>query len=87
MNYDASEIGLGGVLMQNGEVVAYVSRQLKFHEKNYPKHDLELTFIVFAHKIWRHYLFCSRFEVFSDHKSLKYPFDQNELNIRHMILV
>jgi len=52
------------------------------HEKNYPTHDLELAVVVFALKIWRHYLYGSRFEVFSDHKSLKYLFDQKELNIR-----
>ncbi|XP_050908927.1 uncharacterized protein LOC127122669 [Lathyrus oleraceus] len=79
---DASKMGLGGVLMQNGQVVAYASRQLKVHERNYPTHDLELAAVVFVLKIWRHYLFGSRFEVFSDHKSLKYLFDQKELNMR-----
>ncbi|MCI26889.1 CCHC-type integrase, partial [Trifolium medium] len=75
-------MGLGSVLMQNGQVVAYASRQLKVHERNYPTHDLELTAVVFVLKIWRHYLYGSRFEVFSDHKSLKYLFDQKELNMR-----
>ena len=70
------------MLMQNRQVVAYVSRQLKVHEKNYPTHDLELAAVVFVLKIWRHYLYGSRFEVFSDHKSLKYLFDQKELNMR-----
>src|ERR1051325_7148683 len=79
---DASKMGLGGVLMQNGKVVAYASRKLKIHEKNYPTHDLELAAVVFVLKIWRHYLYGSRFEVFSDHKSLKYLFDQKELNMR-----
>jgi hypothetical protein len=79
---DASKMGLDGVLMHNGQVMAYASRQLIVHEKNYPTHDLELVVIVSALKIWRHYLFSSRFEVFSDHKSLKYLFDQNELNMR-----
>jgi hypothetical protein len=79
---DASYQGLGGVLMQHKQVVAYASRQLKTHEKNYPTHDLELAAIVFALKIWRHYLYGCTFEVFSDHKSLKYLFDQKELNIR-----
>ncbi|XP_058758243.1 uncharacterized protein LOC131631466 [Vicia villosa] len=65
---DASKFGLGGVLMQNNKVVAYASRQLRIHEKNYPTHDLELAAVVFALKIWRHYLYGSRFEVFSDHK-------------------
>ncbi|GAU47013.1 hypothetical protein TSUD_403230 [Trifolium subterraneum] len=79
---DASKLGLCGVLMQKGKVVAYASRQLKVHEKNYPTHDLELAAVVFALKVWRHYLFGSRFEVFSDHKSLRYLFDQKELNMR-----
>lgn len=79
---DASKMGLGGVLMQNGKVVAYASRQLRIHEKNYPTYDLELAAVVFVLKIWRHYLYGSRFEVFSDHKSLKYLFDQKELNMR-----
>ena len=63
--------------------MAYVSRQLKVHEKNYLTHDLELAAIVFVLKIWRYYLYSSKFEVFSDHKSLKYLFDQKELNMRH----
>ncbi|CAL9086561.1 unnamed protein product [Musa textilis] len=54
---DASLQGLGCVLMQNERVVAYASRQLKPHEKNYPTHDLELAAIIFALKIWRHYLY------------------------------
>ena len=79
---DASLLGLGGVLMQNQQVVAYASRQLKVHERNYPTHDLELAAVVFVLKLWRHYLYGSRFEVYSDHKSLKYLFDQKELNMR-----
>ncbi|XP_050896305.1 uncharacterized mitochondrial protein AtMg00860-like [Lathyrus oleraceus] len=79
---DASKKGLGGVLMQNGQVVAYASRQLKPHEENYPTHDLELAAVVFALKVWRHYLYGVHFEKFSDHKSLKYLFDQKELNMR-----
>ena len=79
---DASLIGLGGVLMQEGKLVAYASRQLRVHEKNYPTHDLELAAVVFVLKIWRYYLYGARFEVFSDHKSLKYLFDQKELNTR-----
>ena len=79
---DASKMGLGGVLMQDGRVVSYASRQLKVHERNYPTHDLELAAVVFVLKIWRHYLFGSHFEVFSDHKSLKYLFSQKELNMR-----
>jgi len=79
---DASKLGLGGVLTQGNKVVAYASRQLKIHERNYPTHDLELAAVVFVLKIWRHSLYGSRFEVFSDHKSLKYLFDQKELNMR-----
>ena len=79
---DAFRQGLGCVLMQTGYVVAYASKQLKPHERNYPTHDLELVVVVFALKIWRHHLYGVRFEVFSDHKSLKYLFDQEELNIR-----
>ena len=79
---DASRIGLGCVLMQHGRVVAYASRQLKKHEHNYPTHDLELAAVVFALKIWRHYLYGETCEIFTDHKSLKYIFDQKELNLR-----
>ena len=74
MYYDASKDGLGCVLMQFGRVVAYGSKQLKNHEQNYPTHDLELAAIVFALKIWHHYLYGEKLEVFSDHKSLKYIF-------------
>ena len=79
---DASHLGLGCVLMQEKKVMAYSSRQLKVHERNYPTHDLELAAIVFVLKIWRHYLDGAQFRVFSDHKSLKYLFDQKELNMR-----
>nr|XP_004513853.1 uncharacterized protein LOC101508632 [Cicer arietinum] len=79
---DASLKGLGCVLMQNNQAVAYVSRQLKPHEGNYPTHDLELAAIVFALKIWRHHLYGAQFDIFSDHKSLKYLFNQRELNMR-----
>ena len=64
---DASHTGLGCVLMQKGKVVAYASRQLKDHEKNYPTHDLELAAVVHALKIWRHYLYGAKFEIFTDH--------------------
>src|SRR4051812_29344807 len=67
--------------MQDGKVVAYASRQLKSHEENYPTHDLELAVVVFTLKVWRHYLYGVHFEMFSDHKSLKYLFDQKELNM------
>ena len=71
---DASRVGLGCVLMQNGRVVAYASRQLKKHEHNYPTHDLEMAAVVFALKIWRHYLYGVTSEIYTDHKSLKYIF-------------
>ena len=71
---DASRVGLGCVLMQRGRVVAYASRKLKKHEENYPTHDLELAAVVFALKLWRHYLYGESLEVFSDHKILKYIF-------------
>ncbi|KAA0056044.1 ty3-gypsy retrotransposon protein [Cucumis melo var. makuwa] len=79
---DASKKGLGCVLMQQGKVVAYASRQLKSHEQNYPTHDLELAAVVFALKIWRHYLYGEKIQIFTDHKSLKYLFTQKELNMR-----
>jgi len=79
---DTSYQGLGCVLMQERGSVSYASRQLKVHEKNYPTRVLELTAIVFALKSWRHYLYGSQFQVFSDHKSLKYLFDQKKLNMR-----
>ena len=68
--------------MQSKKVVAYDSRQLKNHEPNYPTHDMELAAIFFALKIWHHYLYGEKFEVFSDHKSLKYIFTQWDLNMR-----
>ncbi|KAI3809203.1 hypothetical protein L1987_25173 [Smallanthus sonchifolius] len=79
---DASNQGLGCVLMQRGKVIAYASRQLKIHEKNYTTHDLELGAVVFALKIWRHYLYGTKCVVFIDHKSLQHIFNQKELNMR-----
>ena len=79
---DASHKGLGCVLMQHGKVIAYASRQLKEYEIKYPTHDLELAAIVFALKIWRHYLYGEKCEIYTDHKSLKYIFTQKELNMR-----
>ncbi|KAL5547540.1 hypothetical protein UlMin_002771 [Ulmus minor] len=79
---DASKMGLGAVLMQHGRVIAYASRQLKDYEKNYPTHDLELVAVVFALKIWRHYLYGVHCEIYTDHKSLKYFFTQKEFNMR-----
>ncbi|KAA3456998.1 DNA/RNA polymerases superfamily protein [Gossypium australe] len=79
---DVSLNGLGCVLIQEGKVVAYASRQLKPRERNYPFHDLELAAIVFALKIWGHYLFGEKCHIYSDHKSLKYLMTQKDLNLR-----
>jgi hypothetical protein len=80
--YDASHLGLGCVLMQEGKVIAYASRQLRKDEKNYPTHDMELAVVVHALKIWRHYMIGNKCKIFTDHKSLKYIFTQKELNLR-----
>jgi hypothetical protein len=79
---DASHLGLGCVLMQEGKVIAYASRQLWKHEKNYPTHDLELAAVVHALKIWGHYMIGNKCKIFMDHKSLKYIFTLKELNLR-----
>ena len=79
---DASKSGLGCVLMQDDHVIAYASRQLRPHEQNYPTHDLELAAVIFALKIWRHYLYGVKCRIFTDHQSLKYIFTQKELNLR-----
>lgn len=79
---DACGEGVGVVLMQNRKVITYASKQLKPHEKNYGTHDLELLAVVFALKIWRHYLLAEKFELFTNHKSLKYLFTQKDLNMR-----
>ncbi|GJQ93553.1 putative reverse transcriptase domain-containing protein [Tanacetum coccineum] len=79
---DASHKGLGDVLMQREKVIAYASRQLKIHEKNYTTHDLELGSVVFALKIWRHYLYGTKCTVLTDYKSLQHILDQKELNMR-----
>ncbi|GKE38349.1 putative reverse transcriptase domain-containing protein, partial [Tanacetum coccineum] len=79
---DASGLGLGCVLMQRVKVIAYASRQLKIHEKNYTTHDLELGAFVFALKIWRHYLYGTKSVIYTDHKSLQHIFNQKELNMR-----
>ncbi|GJW39979.1 putative reverse transcriptase domain-containing protein [Tanacetum coccineum] len=83
----ASGLGLGCVLMQRGKVIAYASRQLKIHEKNYTTHDLELGAVLFALKIWRHYLYETKSFIYTDHKSLQHIFSQKELNMqqRHWI--
>ncbi|WMV57733.1 hypothetical protein MTR67_051118, partial [Solanum verrucosum] len=79
---DASHHGLSCILMQEGKVISYASRKFKPHEMNYPTHDLELAAIVFALKIWRHYLYGEKCHIFTDHKSLKYLGTQKELNLR-----
>ncbi|GJW44573.1 putative nucleotidyltransferase, ribonuclease H [Tanacetum coccineum] len=79
---DASSKGLGVVLMQRKKVIAYVSRQLKIHEKNYTTHDLELRAVVFSLKLWRHYLYRTKCTVFTDHKSLEHILNQKALNMR-----
>ncbi|GJR24354.1 putative reverse transcriptase domain-containing protein [Tanacetum coccineum] len=77
-----SDKGLGDVLMQKEKVIAYASRQMKIHEKNYTTHDLELGVIVFALKIWRHYMYGTKCTMFTDHKSLQHILDQKDLNMR-----
>ncbi|GJT94565.1 putative reverse transcriptase domain-containing protein, partial [Tanacetum coccineum] len=79
---DASLQGLGAVLMQREKVIAYASRQLKPYEENYTTHDLELGAVVFALKIWRHYLYGTKCTIFTDHKSLQHILRQKELNMR-----
>nr|GFA81201.1 putative reverse transcriptase domain-containing protein [Tanacetum cinerariifolium] len=79
---DASLKSYGEVLMQREKVIAYASRQLKKHEENYTTHDLELDAVVFALRLWRHYLYDTKCTVYTDHKSLQYILDQKELNMR-----
>jgi transposase InsO family protein len=82
---DASGSGLGCVLMQEGRVIAYASRQLRRHEEHYPTHDLELAAVVHALKIWRNYLLGNTCHLYTYHKSLKYIFTQSKLNMRQRI--
>ncbi|GJU80717.1 reverse transcriptase domain-containing protein [Tanacetum coccineum] len=84
---DASGLGRGYVLMQKRKVIAYASRQLKIHEKNYTFYDLELGAVVFALKIWRHYLYGTKSVIYTDHKSLQHIFNQKELNMRQRRLI
>ncbi|GJY49110.1 putative reverse transcriptase domain-containing protein [Tanacetum coccineum] len=79
---DASIKGFGAVLMQREKVIAYASRQLKKHEENYMTHDLELGAVIFALRLWRHYLYGTKCVVYTNHKSLQYILDQKELNMR-----
>jgi hypothetical protein len=80
---NASHLGLGCVLMQEGKAIAYASRQLRKHEKNYPMHDLELVVVVHALKIWRHYMIGNKCKIFRDHKILKYIFMLGRRQRRH----
>ncbi|GJZ73465.1 putative reverse transcriptase domain-containing protein [Tanacetum coccineum] len=79
---DASLKGFGAILMQREKVIAYASRQLRKNEENYTTHDLELGAVVFALRLWRHYLYGTKCTVYTDHKSLQYILDQKELNMR-----
>ncbi|GKE92669.1 putative reverse transcriptase domain-containing protein, partial [Tanacetum coccineum] len=79
---DVSFRGFRAVLMQREKVIAYASRQLRKNEENYTTHDMELGAVVFALRLWRHYLYGTKCTVFTDHKSLQYILDQNELKIR-----
>src|SRR5262249_20210880 len=78
---DASRVGLNYVLMQNRRVIAYASRQLRKHEVNYPTHDLEMAAMIVSLKIWRHYLYGEKCEIYTDHKSLQYIQQQKDLNV------
>lgn len=80
--YDASIVGLGCVLMQNGKFIAYASMPLKIKGNNYLTHDLEFAVLVFTLKIWRHYLYVVHFDVLTDPKCLQYAFNNNDLNLR-----
>jgi hypothetical protein len=79
---DASGTGLGDVLMQEGQVISYSSRQLRCHKEHYPTHDLELAAVVMALRTWCHYLLENAVHIYMDHKSLKYIFTQPDLNMR-----
>nr|GEZ19254.1 hypothetical protein [Tanacetum cinerariifolium] len=79
---DTSLRGFGAVLMQREKVIAYASRQLRTHEENYTTHDLELGAVVFALRLWRHYLYGTKCVVYTDHQSLQYILDKKELNMR-----
>ena len=73
--------------MQNDKVIAYASRQLNVHQKNYLTHDLELVVVVLALKILHKYLYGFHVDIFSDHKSIQYVFTHKELNVRQRRLL
>ena len=79
---DACNDGLGGVLNQEGHVIAYESRKLKIHENNYATYDLELAAVIHALKMWRHHLIDRKFVLMTDNKGLKYLLDKSNLNAR-----
>jgi hypothetical protein len=79
---DASSTGLGGVLLQEGRVISYSSRQLRRHEEHYPTHDLELAAVVMALRTWQNYLLGNVIHIYTDQKRLKYIFTQLDLNMR-----
>jgi hypothetical protein len=76
----ASKEALDGVLMQEGRVIAYILRKPRRHEENYSMHNLELLSIVYALKVWRHYLLVRKFELKTDHCGLQHIFTQSDLN-------
>jgi hypothetical protein len=78
---DASDTGIEGVLMQDGHVIAYASRQLRHHEEHYPTHDLELLAFIHTLKVWRHYQLSNLLYIYTNHKSMKYLFTQPDLNM------
>jgi hypothetical protein len=79
---DASGTRLGCLLMQDGCVIVYSSRQLHHHEEHYPTHNLDLAVVVLTLQTWRHYLLGNVVHIFTDHKSFKYIFTQADLNMR-----
>nr|GEX29185.1 hypothetical protein [Tanacetum cinerariifolium] len=79
---DASLKGYGAVLMQREKLIVHASRQLNVHKENYTTNDLELGVIIFALRLWRHYLYGTKCMVFTDHKSLQYILNQKDLNVR-----
>lgn len=79
---DASKEGVGGVLMQEGRVMAYDSRKLKKHEKKYSAYDLKLTVVIHALKMWKHYLTGKKFLLMTNHHRLTNYFKQPTLNAR-----